>query len=131
MKQLRDLYRGLQWLSGLSAFGLPIVLATQPASYTDGLLLSVVLASTFFVVVGVASWLGVLIRRRREAQTGERYLLTTALRQALVLGVAAILLLVLQLLRVITAVDAVLVLVLAVVVDLYLGSRKATPGQLS
>lgn len=124
ISRLRDLYRGILWLAVLSAVVLPVVVSTQPASYTDGLTLSVVLTAAFFIVVGAVSWLGMAVRRRRAVQVGETPVLTASLRQALVAGIVVVSLLILQLIRVITPVDAALLALLGIVVDLYLGSRK-------
>ncbi len=124
MNQLQDLYRGIRWLGGLSLIILPLVFLTQPASYGDGFTLSVVFASAFFGVLALVSWIGVVLRTRGQARTGNAHILQASLRQGLLSSVTVILLLLLQLLRVAGPLDAVLVIVLAIVVELYLGTRK-------
>jgi len=126
IKRLEDLYAALRWISGISAVILILIFATQAASYSDGLTLSAVFLSFFFVVSGIVSWVGFTVRRQNELKTGYPYVLRTSLRQGLVAGTTVVALLLLQLLRVISAIDIVFIVLLAVVTELYLSSRKAT-----
>ena len=125
MNRLRDLLRGIRWLGLLSFIVLLLVVLTQPASYSDGFTLSVVMASTFFIVVATVAQLGILLRQRRAMNSGDAYVLRTSVRQGAIAGVTVVLLLVLQLLRVVAVIDIVLIAVLAVVAELYLSSRGA------
>ena len=125
MNRLMDLYRGVRWLGLLSLAILPLVFLTQPASYNDGFTLSVVLVSVFFVVLALVSSVGLAIRNRARLRTGSAYVLQTSLRQGFITAATVVLLLVLQLLRVVGVLDAILVAVLAIVMELYLGTRKA------
>ena len=123
--RLEDLYKGLLWLGGLAVAALVIVISTQPASYSDGLMLSVVLVGVFFVICSIVAWVGVNLRKKKTMQVGDSYVLQTSLRQGLIAGSTTVILLVLQLLRVISSIDAILLIGLAVVIELFLGSRKA------
>lgn len=124
IKQFEDLFSGLRWIGGISLAILVLIIATQPASYTDGLTLSAVFVSLFFVVAGIVSWVGVYLRRRNELKTGYPYVLRTSLRQGLLSGATVVALLLLQLLRVISIIDIVFIVLLAIVTELYLSSRK-------
>ena len=123
--RLEDLYKGVLWLGALATAALVLVVTMQPASYTDGLMLSLVLASAFFVVCSAVTWVGVAFRRRKLMQVGDTYVLQTSLRQGVIAGSTTVILLILQLLRVISSIDAFLLIGLAIVIELFLGSRKA------
>jgi len=125
-KRLEDLYRSLRWISGLSVGILAIIVSTQPAAYNDGLTLSAVFLSLFFITAGFVAWLGYTLRRKNELTTGYPYILRTSLRQGIIAGATVVALLLLQLLRVMVAIDIVFIVLLAAVIELYLGARKAT-----
>lgn len=121
--KLRDVYRSTLWLGLIGAAALPLIVLTQAASFHDGLLLSGLLTSCFFVVLAVIAGFGVWARQRHELNRGERFVYGASLRQGALAGAVLVTLLVLQLLRVVTLVDTLLFIGLAVMVELYLGSR--------
>ena len=121
--KLRDIYRSVFWLGLAGVVVLPAIIVTQPASFSDGLLLSVVLTSSFFVVLLLITSCGVWVRQRQELHRGESYVVGTSLRQGLLAGSLVVVLLVLQLLRVVTVVDAALFIGLVIMIELYLASR--------
>ena len=121
--KLRDAYRGFLWLGLAGAVALPVVVITQPPSFQDGLLLSVLLVSVFFLVASLVAGCGVWFRHRQELNRGEGYVFVTSLRQGALAGAATVTLLLLQLLRVVTPIDTLLFVGLAVMIELYFGSR--------
>jgi hypothetical protein len=125
MSRVHELYRGLVWLGLVSSLVLPTIVLTQPARYDDGLLLSVALVAVLFLTSAGVAWLSVQLRRPRRAEVGETVIIRTAVRGGLLAGGGAVSLLILQLLRVITPIDAALIGVFVIVFDLYLASRKA------
>ena len=121
--KLQEAYRGIVWTGLVSAIAVPLVIITQPASFRDGLLLSVLLAGVFFLVASCVAGFGVWLRKRREMDLGEGYVFGSSLRQGALAGGAVVTLLILQLIRVVTLIDALLFAGLVVIIELYLASR--------
>ncbi len=126
MTNYRELYNGVLWLGAGSVVALPAVVITQSASLSDGLSLSVILVSIFFLAVSCIAWLGVVWRAKSELHAGERYVYGTSLRQGTLVGATIVALLLLQLIRIITLIDALILVALAVVLELYFASRRPT-----
>lgn len=125
MSRARELYRGILWLGVVSAITLPLIVLTQPARYDDGVLLSIVLLGVLFLTSALVAWLAVQLGIGRRVEIGETVIIQSAVRRGLVVGAGAVTALVLQLLRVITPIDGLLIAVFVLVLDLYLASRSA------
>lgn len=125
MSRTRELYRGILWLGVVSAITLPLIVLTQPARYDDGLMLSVVLVGILFLTAATIAWLAVQLGLSRRVELGETVIIQSAVRFGLVAGAGTVGALILQLLRVITPIDGLLIAVFVIVLDLYLASRSA------